>query len=471
MGSKKNKAGADTIAAIATPLGEGGIGIIRLSGPDSLPLLASVFRQNGKSQNSPIESHRVYHGHIVDPNTKRILDEAVVSYMKAPLSYTGEDCIEISCHGGIAILTQALEAALAAGARLAERGEFTKRAFLNGKIDLAQAEAVIDLIKAKTKAGVYAAADQLEGRLSSSISDIRNRLLALLARIEASIDFPDDVEEIGGKALSKGILEEKERVDNILETADAGKVLKEGLPTAIVGKPNVGKSSILNALLKEERAIVTEIPGTTRDTIEEVISVKGLPLRIVDTAGMRIPRDRIEELGIKRTKKVFEEAELSLIVFDVSEPLTEEDIEIMRMAGKKKAILVANKIDKVGDGKEKEKEEEKAKGKLKGAPLIETSALYGDGIALLEDTVLKIVSAEKILASDGPIITNARHKESLLQAGEALSRAGESAKKGMEADFIAIDIKGAAVCLGEVTGEEASEEVIDRIFSEFCVGK
>ncbi len=467
---KKEARSSDTIAAIATPLGEGGIGIVRISGQNALPILTAVFQRNGQNPQGNIISHRLYQGQAIDPKTGKILDEAVAAYMKNPKSYTGEDCAEISCHGGTALLTQVLEAVIETGARIAKRGEFTKRAFLNGKIDLIQAEAVIDLIKAKTKAGVYAAANQLKGKLSKEVSDTRGRLLNLLARIEASIDFPEDVEEIAGETISRRIAEEKGKLGYILATADAGKILKEGFPTVIIGKPNVGKSSLLNALLREDRAIVTEIPGTTRDTIEEHINVKGLPLKIIDTAGVRTAKDRIEEMGIERTKEAIEQAGLSLVVIDISEDLTREDADILGLAEGKKAIIVANKIDKAKSSI-KEKNLAVAKKILKDSHIVEASALYGDGIAELEERIAGLVSSGLEVDSDGPIITNIRHKESLTRAKEALGRAEESAAKGMQADFIAIDLKTAAVALGEATGEEVSEEVLDRIFSEFCIGK
>jgi len=467
---KREKETTDTIAAIATPLGEGGIGIVRLSGEQALSILIKIFKRNGQNKENEIESHKLYHGFAVEPKTGNVLDEAVASYMRGPKSYTGEDCVEISCHAGIALLRQVLEGAIASGARLAQRGEFTKRAFLNGKIDLIQAEAVIDLIKAKTKTGVVVAASQLRGRLSKEIGGTRDRLIGLLARIEASIDFPDDIEDLSTKTLISETKKEGDTLGRILSSADAGRIFKEGLPTVIIGKPNVGKSSLFNALLKEDRAIVTEIPGTTRDTLEESLNIKGLPLKVVDTAGTRFARDKIEELGIERTEQALAESDLALIVIDASEPLTREDISIMSVAKGRRAILVANKRDKA-DASIKEESKLKAGEILGQTPVAETSALYGDGIPELEECIVKLVAAEKVVAGKDPVITNVRHKECLIRAKEALDRAGESALKGMQADFVAIDLKSAVLALGETTGEEVSEEVLDRVFSEFCVGK
>ena len=460
----------DTIAAIATPLGEGGIGIVRISGPQALKVLTAVFASNGQSNKGPLLSHRVYHGSVIDPKTGDTLDDAIASYMKGPKSYTGEDSAEISCHGGIALLGAVLEAIIGAGARLAERGEFTKRAFLNGKIDLVQAEAVINLIRARTRPGISAAAGQLKGMLSREIIKARDGIAGLLAKIEASIDFPDDIEEPRGKKLSLALAQEKESLHKLLLTAEAGKTLKEGLPTVIIGKPNVGKSSLLNALLKEERAIVTELPGTTRDTIEEVVNVKGVPLRIIDTAGMRIAKDIAEGRSIERSKQALAEADLVLAVIDGSSPITDEDLHIFGLAKGRPTILVVNKIDKAEKklAEEDRKKAEQALGAIESAKI---SALYGRGIKELEALILKQISAEKILDADGPIIMNIRHKESIFRACEALGRAADAAGRGTSPDLITIDLKEAVVALGEMTGEEVSEEIVERIFDEFCVGK
>lgn len=452
----------ETIAAIATPLGEGGIGIIRLSGKAALRIAKQIFNTNGSGE---IKSHRAYHGWALEAGGE-ILDEAILTFMKGPKSYTGEDVVEISCHGGVGILSEALEGTLKAGARLAEKGEFTKRAFLNGKMDLAQAEAVIDLIRARTKESVRAAASQLRGGLSKRIKELRDGLLSSLATIEANIDFPDDVEEPSREGLQGFFTNTLGSIDALLSTASTGKILREGLATVILGKPNVGKSSLLNALLREERAIVTEIPGTTRDIIEEGLSVKGIPLRIVDTAGLRKASGKIEKLGQEKTKGALDRAELVLCVIDASEKLEGEDRKALKDSQGKNTLVILNKID-LGQ----KVSEEEIESLLPEAPRVRTSALYGEGIPELEDMIAKLVASDKILAGNEAIVSNVRHKECLICARESLKKALESKEKGLPGDFIAIDLKGAIVALGEVTGETVTDEVLEKIFEEFCVGK
>ena len=451
-----------TIAAIATPLGEGGIGVIRLSGKAALRIAKQIFNTNGAGE---IKSHRAYHGWVQEAGGD-ILDEAVLTFMKGPKSYTGEDVVEISCHGGVGILSATLEEALKAGAKLAEKGEFTKRAFLNGKVDLAQAEAVIDLIRARAKESIRVAASQLRGGLSKRIKEIRDKLLSSLALIEANIDFPDDVKEPNQERLEFFFTNTLGAIDSLLSSASTGKILREGIATVILGKPNVGKSSLLNALLREERAIVTEIPGTTRDLIEEGLSVKGLPLRIVDTAGLRKASGKIEKLGQEKTKEALARAELALCVIDASEKLEGDDRKALKDCLGKKTLVILNKID-LGQ----KVSEEEIKMILPEAPRAKTSALYGEGIPELEEMIAKLVASDKIVAGNETIVSNARHKECLMRSRESLKKALESMETGLPGDFVAIDLKGAIVALGEVTGETVTDEVLEKIFEEFCVGK
>jgi len=452
----------DTIAAIATPLGgEGGIGVVRMSGPDSLRIIRAIFKPNSKES---LISHQLNHGWITD-NSKEI-DEVVVSYMANPRSYTGEDVIEISCHGGGVVLKSVLELAIKAGARLAGRGEFTKRAFLNGRLDLAQAEAVIELIKAKTKEGSLLAASQLKGTLSSKIREARDSLMLLLAEIEASIDFPDEIPDIDAKKAKRTLEAALNTVNKLIDTAHMGKIYREGISIAIVGKPNVGKSSLLNALVREDRAIVTDEPGTTRDVIEETVNIKGIPARVLDTAGIRHSDSKTEKLGIDRAIKAIEQADIVLLLIDISQPLTSEDVELIYRTTDKKRIIVLNKSDLTHKLNPKD-----VTSKTGTIQPVEVSALKGDGVGDLEKAIFDSVISNKVVAENTEVMVNLRQKEALVRARECTQRAIESAEKKMQADFVSIDLKGAIAALGEVTGEVVSDEVIDRIFEEFCVGK
>jgi len=452
----------DTIAAIATPMGgEGGIGVVRISGPDSLRIIRAIFKTNS---NEDLVSHRIHHGWITD-NSKEI-DEVMVSYMANPRSYTGEDVIEISCHGGGFVLKSVLELAIKAGARLAGRGEFTKRAFLNGKLDLAQAEAVIELIRAKTKEGSLVAASQLKGSLSSMIKEARNSLMLLLAEIEASIDFPDEIPDIDANKVKRTLETALNAVNKLIDTAHMGKIYREGMSIAIVGKPNVGKSSLLNALVREDRAIVTDEPGTTRDIIEETVNIKGIPARVLDTAGIRHSESKTEKMGIDRAIKAIEQADIVLLLFDISQPLTSEDIELIYRTTDSRRIVVLNKADLAH--KLKPKDITSKTGTIRA---VEVSALKGDGVGELEKAIFDSVISNKVVAENTEVMVNLRQKEALMRAKECIRKAIESAEKKMQADFVSIDLKGAIAALGEVTGEVVSDEVIDRIFEEFCVGK
>jgi len=457
----------DTIAAISTPIGEGGIGIVRMSGPEAHAILQKLFVK-GKPANIqyPISNiqrpNYLLYGHIIDPETSEVIDEVLVSYMKAPRTYTRQDVAEINCHGGIAPLRRTLELCLRQGARLASPGEFTLRAFINGRIDLAQAEAVLDIVRAKTEAGLRVAVGQLEGRLSEQVRSVRRRLVDVLAYLEATIDFEED--EIPEQDIAPDLEEVRRQLEKLLAHADRGIIYRQGIRTAIVGRPNVGKSSLLNALLRTSRAIVTPIPGTTRDTLEETLNLQGIPLVLVDTAGIVAEtEDVIEQLGIERSRSALAQADLALLVVDGSEPLTEADRQIAGLAAGKTAILVVNKIDlprAVGDFDI-----------LTEATQVEISALTGEGLEELEGAIVEVVFSGQVLASDEPLVSSPRHKDILKRALDHLASAREAQAGGMPADFVAIDLTSAVNALGEITGETVTEDLLETIFSEFCVGK
>jgi len=458
----------DTIAAISTPIGEGGIGIVRMSGPEALAILQKIFVR-GKATNiqSPTSNFQLptsslQYGHIVDPETADVVDEVLVSYMKAPRTYTRQDVVEINCHGGIAPLRRVLELCLRQGARLASPGEFTLRAFINGRIDLAQAEAVLDIVRAKTEAGLRVAVGQLEGRLSHQVRALRAQLIDVLAYLEATIDFEED--EIPERDITPDLERVRGQLEKLLAQADRGIIYRQGIRTAIVGRPNVGKSSLLNALLRTSRAIVTPIPGTTRDTLEETLNLQGIPLVLVDTAGIvDETEDFIERLGIERSRRALAQADLALLVVDGSEPLTEADHRIAELVADKTAILVINKIDLPRAAADLDI--------LPDAPRVEISALTGEGLEKLEETIVEVVFSGQVLASDAPLVSNPRHKSILKRALDHVVSAQEAHARGMPADFVAIDLTSAANALGEITGETVTEDLLEVIFSEFCVGK
>jgi len=479
----------DTIAAIATPPGYGGIGIVRVSGADAFAMVLPLLRRLSGDTSLP-PSHTLTYGHIVVPETQEILDETLVAFMRAPHTYTREDVVEIQGHGGPLILQRIARQVLAMGARMANPGEFTLRAFLNGRLDLAQAEAVMDLISAQTEVGQRLAMQQLRGRISEQVQHARHSLLGVIARIEASIDFPEeDVPTPKPGELSPSVLEAQRHVDRLLAGSEQGRLYRQGLRTAIIGRPNVGKSSLLNALLRSERAIVTPVAGTTRDTVEEVANVRGIPLHLIDTAGITPTSDPVEQIGVERSRAAAESADLILLVFDGSEPLSAQDrrvseelwamgfggqheqesdhpAEALQEMARRPVILIINKADC-----RQMVEIEHLKQMWPGASLIHTSMLTGTGITELEEHIANLVLAGKTLQSESALITSARHQESLRRASEHIRASLIPLREGLPLDFVSIDLRAAYDALGEVTGETASEDLLERIFQEFCIGK
>lgn len=458
----------DTISAISTPLGEGGIGVIRISGPEALPLALKVFHPFRPSQNFQPEPWRVYLGKVVDPSSGEVLDQVLLTYFRAPRSYTGEDVVEISAHGGPMVLRRILRTLLRLGSRLAEPGEFTKRAFLNGRIDLSQAEAVIDTIKARTEASATVAVRQLEGRLAERIKPAREQLLHLLSLLEATIDFPEEVEEPSRQEVEALLEEVLQTVDHLLDSAEAGRIYREGIAVVIAGKPNVGKSSLLNALLRESRAIVTDIPGTTRDILEEGMNLRGIPLRVIDTAGMREAQDLVEQIGVERALNSIQSADLVLWVLDRSGPLTSEDRKVAEAVENRKTILVINKIDQSPAWCLSDLVESIP---LAGSlPKVEVSVMKGIGLDALEDLIVETV-CEGAIEPSQIYVSNLRHINALERARESLLTALEANRQQIPLDLLSGEIRSSAEQLALITGESVTEEVIEAIFSRFCVGK
>lgn len=458
--------GADTIASISTPIGEGGIGIIRVSGPSSIDIVSKVFkRKDGK--NPPFKSFRIYYGFIRELKSNESVDEVIVAVMKAPHSYTREDVVEIHCHGGIIALNKILNEVLKSGARLAEPGEFTKRAFLNGRLNLAEAEAVIDIIRAKTESSMKVAFSQLSGGLSSIIEGMRDKLIQWLAHLEAEIDFPEDeVPPFSRETLAENLKSLKKEIKGLLSSADSGRIFREGIHIAIIGRPNVGKSSILNALLGEARAIVTDVPGTTRDTIEEWYNLKGVPLKVIDTAGLRESSDPVEKMGVKKTREALYGADILLFVMDASSHLKKEDIDIFKDIEGKKCIFILNKKDLPSRIEIETLKELIPEGKWVG-----TSAIASKGIKELQNAILEVIFHGKVDSPEGCFVSNLRHKKSLEKGLKYIEEVEKSMKKALPSDFLTIDLKGSLESLGEITGGNITEDVIDRIFSSFCIGK
>lgn len=455
----------DIICAVATALGEGGIAIIRISGDKVLDIIAKVFKSVKNDDIKNMKTYTMKYGHIYDIDTKELIDEVIISFMKGPKSFTAEDVVEINCHGGIVSTNKVLETIIKAGARLAEPGEFTKRAFLNGRIDLSQAEAVIDIIRAKTDLAMKSALMQSTGHLSKQINKLREYMLNVLALVEFAVDFTEDDEEIDPsiplkvrESLEKGIDEMK----ILLKGADEGKLLREGLSLAIVGKPNVGKSSLLNALLREKRAIVTDIAGTTRDIIEEYINLDGIPVKIIDTAGIRETEDVVERIGVERSKEKLQEADLVLLVLDYSRELEAEDKEIIESIGNKKSIAVLNKIDLEAKLNSDIIDEFKN--------IIKISAKEEIGLSDLKSMIKDLFFSGEI-NTESLIISNSRHKQALYRALENAENALIRVKNNEYLDLISIYVTSALRALGEITGNELEEDLVNKIFSDFCVGK
>lgn len=453
---------ADTIAAISTPLGEGGIGIIRISGPDSRRIVERIFL---RTNSGGLLSHRFYYGEIVDPDSRLPLDEGMMVFMRAPRSFTREDVVELHCHGGYLLVEQILSLILAQGARLAAPGEFTRRAFLNGRIDLLQAESVIDVIRGKTDAALALAQHQREGRLSSLIAEARQHLVHVLALLEAYVDFPDD--EIGG--LHREQLDSRSEaaqliIDQLLASYDEGRVLRDGVSVLIAGKPNAGKSSLLNTLLREKRAIVTAIPGTTRDMIQEVVNIGGLPVTLIDTAGIRETGDEVEQEGVRRTLEAIPRADLVLFLVDGSRPYDSDDDQICAALEGRRFLLVRNKSDLpemavLPDG-------------LSVLTPLVISTKTGAGIESLKDAVCReFLHGRAVDGREFVALSRARHRDALVKCRAVLIQFGESLAAGLPPEIVAVDLREALSALGEVTGETTPDEVLDLVFSQFCVGK
>lgn len=453
----------DTIAAISTPRGEGGIGIVRISGNNALDILEKIFKPKSGKAIKGLRNYSINYGHIFDGKT--LVDEVLVSIMKAPNTYTREDIVEINCHGGFVITEKVLEVVLKNGARIAEFGEFTRRAFLNGRIDLTQAEAVIDLIHGKTEKSVSLSLNQLRGDLKEQIEHLKKLVLDVAAHINVVLDYPEEgIDDPLPEHLVENLQEVLDTTDRLIRSYDKGKMIKEGIKTAIVGKPNVGKSSILNSVLKEERAIVTHVAGTTRDVIEEVVNLKGIPLVLVDTAGIRKTDDLVENIGVEKSKKLIESADLILFVVDGSRPLDEEDMKIHEAIKAEKVIGILNKIDI--------KEDIDLSPLTKISKWLEISAIKNQGIDEMEEEIYRHIIDENIEDSSQKItITNVRHKSALEKTKQSIENIFETIESGLPMDLMAVDIKGALDSLSEVTGEISSEDLLDHIFSNFCVGK
>ncbi|MCG8402234.1 MAG: tRNA uridine-5-carboxymethylaminomethyl(34) synthesis GTPase MnmE [Firmicutes bacterium] len=459
----------DTIAAISTPIGGGGIGIIRISGPEAIKITEKIFKPAVQS-NWREKKFKLVYGQVVEPGTQKIIDEVLLGVMPAPYSYTREDVVEINCHGGPAPLRKVLEKVLQGGARLAEPGEFTKRAFLNGRLDLARAEAIIDIIRATTDDALQLAVNQLSGALSLKLEQVQAELLNIVALVEAAIDFPEDeVEEYSDKKISDRLEKLLREIENLLAGAEAGKIYREGIRTVIVGKPNVGKSSLLNVLLREKRAIVTDVPGTTRDIIEEVLNLGGVPVVLMDTAGIRETKDAVEKIGVERTRATIEMADLVLVVLDAAGGIDREDEEILSLVGNKRGVMVLNKIDV--NAHMNTATRDKTRNLLPGWPMVEISALQEQGIRELENTVVELVTGGRVITGEGVMVTNVRHKNQLVKAREHLSEAIAAIQGGLTPELVAIDVRGAWEAMGEINGSIITEDIVDKIFADFCIGK
>lgn len=456
-----------TIAAISTAPAIGGIGIVRMSGKDCFEVLEKIFKPKNPETIENIGGYRIKYGTIVNPETNRVVDEILVSYFKCPKSYTAENMCEINSHGGIVVLREILELCLKNGAELAKPGEFTERAFLNGRIDLTQAEAIIDIINAKSTREAQESANQLEGYLSRKINEIREKIMDIMVNIEANIDYPEyDVEEVSNKDAENKLKEIENELIKLSKTFENGKILKEGVKIAIIGSPNAGKSSLLNSMLKEERAIVTDIAGTTRDIIEEQISIEGIPFKVIDTAGIRDAKDKIEQIGIEKSKKAANEADVILAVFDSSVPLNDEDREILNLLKHKKSIIVLNKTDlkQIVNNECKEIQDVNTE-------VINISLKNNEGLERIYESLVKMFNLNQINLDNELTITNIRHQELINKAIESTRMALNDLNNSMPIDIISINIKEILEHLGEITGDNVSEDIIKNIFAKFCLGK
>lgn len=457
----------DTIAAISTPPGEGGISIVRISGAEAIQIADRVY-QLGQKSLADQASHTIHYGHIIDYGSDEILDEVMVTVMRGPKTYTREDVVEINTHGGMVPTQKVLQSVLRAGARLAEPGEFTKRAFLNGRLDLTQAEAVMDVIRAKTDKANQMALKQLDGHLSRQIKALRQTILETLAQVEVNIDYPeyDDVEEMTTALLKEKTSEVKAEIERLLKTAGDGKIIRDGLSTAIIGRPNVGKSSLLNALVREDKAIVTDIAGTTRDTVEEYISLRGVPLRLIDTAGIRETDDQVEKIGVEKSRQTLSDADLVLLVIDQSQPLAADDRELLELTAGEDRFILLNKMDlKTGIDRAELKKY------VEDDPIIELSMTEGQGLDDLEEAIADRFFQGEIESRDANLISNTRHIRLLEEARDATSEVLTGIQMGMPVDLVQIDLTRAWEKLGEITGETVQDELLDQLFSQFCLGK
>lgn len=456
----------DTITSISTPMGEGAIGIVRLSGPQAIGIGDKLYK--GKKKLSEVNTHTINYGHIIDPETNEIVEEVMISVLRAPKTFTREDIIEINCHGGILTINRILELTMTYGARMAEPGEYTKRAFLNGRIDLSQAEAVMDFIRSKTDRASKIAMNQIEGRLSDLIKRQRQSILEILAQVEVNIDYPeyDDVEDATTKFLLEQSKNIKEEINRLFDTGAQGKIMREGLSTVIVGRPNVGKSSMLNNLIQDNKAIVTEMAGTTRDVLEEYVNVRGVPLRLVDTAGIRDTEDIVEKIGVERSRKALSEADLILFVLNNNEPLTEDDQTLFEVIKNEDVIVIINKTDL-----EQRLDVKEVKEMIGDIPLIQTSMLKQEGIDELELQIRDLFFGGEVQNQDMTYVSNSRHISLLKQARHSIQDAIDAAESGVPMDMVQIDLTHTWEILGEIIGESASDELIDQLFSQFCLGK
>lgn len=453
----------DTIAAISTPIGEGGISIVRLSGDHAVAIANKVFKGSDLTK---VASHTINYGHIVEPATNQVVDEVMVSVLLAPKTFTKEDTVEINCHGGIVVTNRILQLLLANGARMAEPGEFTKRAFVNGRIDLTQAESVMDIVRAKTDKARQVAVNQLAGGLLEKIRGMRQEILDTLANVEVNIDYPEyDADQITADQMSNTSKSVIQKIDQLLKTAQEGKIMRNGLATAIVGRPNVGKSSLLNYLTQEDKAIVTDVAGTTRDTLEEYVSVEGVPLKLIDTAGIHHTEDKVEKIGVERSKAAIAKADLILLLLNASEELTPEDRNLLKYTDNKKRIIILNKTDL---GQKINKAEIEA---LTDSPIINTSILQNKNLDQLEELINTLFFAGIENSNDQVMVTNQRQAGLLEKAKKQLQDVINAVAGGVPVDIAQIDFTGAWNTLGEITGESAPDELITQLFSQFCLGK